>query len=228
MELFSDLLLDDPQLGFFAHFLFRSPENLLKSYPQDSRIISAQVFHQGNLLGEESDLIWQSVIQGMMIENAPPEIGLLCVPRLDCSQARIGKCLARGGFGIAWLGSLEEKKVVFKELVSSSEIQQKEFLNEVLMMNQFHCRYLISLLGIALRSPSLIESSRESVANSNVSAMDKQGGLLMCLEFAPLGDLSKSHQILRNCSLRVKLKIALDLARGLESLHSSHQGIHGE
>jgi serine/threonine protein kinase len=234
VEVFSDLPSKASQLGFFVHYVFRSPESLLKSYPlHDARIISTQVFYssksekiRGNsdvCLGKELDLIHQAIIQGKPLDQIP-DIGLLCAPRLDCSTGRIERFLS-GHSRFAWLATLTNQKVVLKELRYPSRIEQKEFLNEILMLCQIQSPFLINLIGICQISTSLLESCKESVACLDVEPMDNSG-LLIALEFAPEGNLFDLHDKLRYSSMKMKLKIALDIARGLEIIHSCKLGIH--
>jgi serine/threonine protein kinase len=142
------------------------------------------------------------------------------IPRWDCSQAKICQRLAHGTFGVAWLAEQEQSgeltKVVFKESRTSSDKSRKAFIHEVWMMQHLQGPHLLKLLGICLPSESLLESSRNVEPDSPMNTKE----LLMVLEFAPKGDLSNCINRLKSRSLGLKIKLGLDLARGLLEIHS--------
>jgi serine/threonine protein kinase len=211
----------DGQVAFFAYFLFESPKELWNSYRiPGSEIITCSVEYQHKTMGNVSDYI-SATMKGIVFAETP-DISLVGVARLDSTNATVGKRLASGTCGVAWLGSipLEEShngKVVFKQLTRSDIVFQSEFLREVLMMAQLRSRYLVQLLGICSVSSSLVESSANVVEKNCAINGD---GLLMVIEFAPLGDLTQCREVIQESSLLLKVKIALDIARGLLSLQT--------
>jgi serine/threonine protein kinase len=123
--------------------------------------------------------------------------------------------LGSGANGIAWLAQHNGTELVVKALRNHTETSRKQFIHETLMMNHLQGNYLVKFYGICLPSASLIESSKIIDEKSALS-----NELVLLMEYAPLGDLAACRSTLRNTNLGVKIKIALDLARGLLALHS--------
>ncbi|KAF3439463.1 hypothetical protein FNV43_RR17741 [Rhamnella rubrinervis] len=118
--------------------------------------------------------------------------------------------LGRGGFGTVYKGELEDGTKVAVKRMESGAISSKafeEFQAEIVVLSMVRHRHLVSLLGHS------IEDSEK----------------LLVYEYMPQGALS-SHLFhwkklnLEPLSWRKRLTIALDVARGMEYLHSlAHQ-----
>eukprot|EP01130_Rhizamoeba_saxonica_P016297 TRINITY_DN7505_c0_g1_i1.p1 TRINITY_DN7505_c0_g1~~TRINITY_DN7505_c0_g1_i1.p1 ORF type:complete len:1687 (-),score=329.77 TRINITY_DN7505_c0_g1_i1:29-5089(-) len=114
------------------------------------------------------------------------------------------KKIGEGGFGIVFkglmLGPNGREDVAIKELKVSKDVMDlyREFNHEVFIMSKLDHPCLVKLFGITLNP------------------------LAMVLEFCPANSLS--YHLYRNhdfeFSLRYKLKIVLDIARGLDFLHN--------
>ena len=118
--------------------------------------------------------------------------------------------LGRGGFGVVYKGELDDgTKIAVKRMESSviSNKGLKEFRSEIAVLTKVRHRNLVSLLGYC------------------ICGYER----LLVYEFMPLGNLSQ-HLFefkklgLAPLSLKQRLGIALDVARGTEYLHSlAHQ-----
>ncbi|KAJ6729359.1 hypothetical protein OIU85_020292 [Salix viminalis] len=116
--------------------------------------------------------------------------------------------LGEGGFGRVFKGVLSDgTAVAIKRLTSGGQQGGKEFLVEVEMLSRLHHRNLVKLVGYY--------SSRDSSQN------------LLCYELVPNGSLEAwLHGPMGvNCPLDwdIRMKIALDAARGLAYLHEDSQ-----
>ncbi|KAK7278736.1 hypothetical protein RJT34_23772 [Clitoria ternatea] len=118
--------------------------------------------------------------------------------------------LGRGGFGVVYKGELEDGTKIAVKRMESGVISSKaldEFQSEIAVLSKVRHRHLVSLLGYS------VEGSER----------------ILVYEYMPQGALSmhlfhwKSFQ-LEPLSWKRRLNIALDVARGMEYLHSlAHQ-----
>lgn len=116
--------------------------------------------------------------------------------------------LGEGGFGRVFKGVLSDgTAVAIKRLSTGGQQGDKEFLVEVEMLSRLHHRNLVKLVGYY----SSVDSSQN----------------LLCYELVPNGSLEAwLHGPLgANCPLEwdIRMKIALDAARGLAYLHEDSQ-----
>ena len=174
-----------------------------------------------------------------------PEIKLFDINNHKC---KLIKKLGSGGFGQVYLGKMKfnpssrRKKIVFKETRFISYQSLKNLINECMMMKIVENQFTIKLLGICIPSRQFysrrkilltekndFSSSSEFVPLSEMSSVNfdeveyLNHQLLMIIEEAPWGDLTHCHEIIEEKnstnSIRLKLKIAFDVARGLNSLY---------
>ena len=221
---FITILTQDVSIGlsFLCNFIFESPGAILNSSALGTNIEKVKVFYHNNALGEEYDLLSRSLIS---IENPEqcPDLYLFEVPRLDSSTCVLTSRLAEGSFGVVWKGQLYEghnEDIVVKELKNTTVAKRKEFIREVLMMSLLKSLFLVKLHGICSVSPSMQASSANIITASGHNAMDA-ASTVMVLEFAPLGDLTRCNQELKQKSDLLKTKLALDVAQGLCTIHKS-------
>jgi GTPase SAR1 family protein len=221
IEVFSQVPPNDPELGFFCMLVFDSPNCLIKSYGMDSYVTKCLAFFNDQPLGDTDSIIDQT-IRGFLNPSCP-DLGLAGVNKLNYSDdsTYVTQRIGAGSAGVVWLGKLNGDEVVFKELRGNVSFYQKyDFIREVVIMTKVSNPFVVSLKGVCVKSRELIQSSIDCVADTANDPMAERG-LLMILEYAFLGDLSKCHKELKKKSLNLKLKIALDIARGLDGLHSS-------
>ncbi|GLJ37219.1 hypothetical protein SUGI_0754920 [Cryptomeria japonica] len=109
--------------------------------------------------------------------------------------------IGQGGFGLVFLGTLKQgKQIAVKVMSLFSKQGVAQFLNEVELLSRIHHRNLVSLLGYC----------------------NETRDLMLVYEYMSGGSLSDNiYDEEKNSKLtwRIKLKIALDAAQGLEYLH---------
>ena len=226
------------ELIFNSGLLFSNQSTLGHSSSSSSSVVVAAI---------------SSLLQGIL--SSLPDLLLSGVSRFDFSDYVIEKKIGKGGFGTIWLAasssssSLSSLKVVLKELNDWSIKKYKEFVSEVLMMNEFKSsKYILRLIGIASPpspSPPLHHPCNDDQEIENIIIVNndhhyqqqdngsddqiKENTLLMVIEYASFGDLasllqrSKEDAELRSkLTIKLKLRIALNIASALSDLHSSH------
>ena len=118
--------------------------------------------------------------------------------------------LGRGGFGVVYKGELDDGTKIAVKRMEAGVISSKaldEFQSEIAVLSKVRHRHLVSLLGYS------VEGSER----------------LLVYEYMPQGALSKhlfhwKSLQLEPLSWKRRLNIALDIARGMEYLHSlAHQ-----
>merc|ERR1712137_364281 len=209
---------DVEDLSFFSHFLFESPSELLASYPLGGMIKQSELYYNGRSLGVLDVNLRRKLLSGSIECDSFPDIGLIDIPRLTVQEMKLVRPLARGAFGMFWLMEMNGERIVCKELLSSQDKAWKEFIHEVLMMSKIQCEELISLIGIQI---SCEQFTQQEFQFKGEPIRMKVNQPLMFIEYAPLGDLSGIHELLKEKPIELKLKIGLDLAQGLNAIHSS-------
>ena len=158
----------------------------------------------------------------------------------EIHKCKFNEKLRSGGFGQVYLGKMKfdllskgKANVVFKETRFVSFESLRNLINECMMMKIVENRFTIKLLGLCIPSMLLLDSRKKihltinennsSLCSSN-QANDEEDYLnhqiLMIIEEAPWGDLTHCHDIIaKKNSTKLKLKIAFDVARGLNSLY---------
>ena len=226
--------------SFFCHFLFQSPHDITSSSVHSTSTIDKTFMYaedEENLIGEEKDLLF----------NFSKNLALkkyFISSNIKIFDSEIHKCnlirkLGSSEFGQLYLGKMVfnlatniEHNVVFKEINSISFDSLRKLINECMMMNIIENPFIIKLHGICIPSMRLLESRREIYLNEidNDSShsqlfneeeyLDHQ--LLIITEESHWGNLTREqcHRIIEEKnSTKLKLKIAYDIARGLNSLY---------
>eukprot|EP00026_Physarum_polycephalum_P000314 Phypoly_transcript_00314.p1 GENE.Phypoly_transcript_00314~~Phypoly_transcript_00314.p1 ORF type:complete len:1738 (-),score=158.13 Phypoly_transcript_00314:23-5236(-) len=126
--------------------------------------------------------------------------------KIDFSQVKIEKELAKGGYGIVFKGEYNNQAVAVKQLILDEEASDMErnskafgvFRSEVWVMSGLRHPNIVQLLGFCV-SP-----------------------MAMVMEFVPSGTLYKYLASNRNDPLdwSMRLKCASDIARGMKFLHT--------
>ena len=224
---------DNLYFSFFCHFIFQSPHDLASSSIHSTSSIknisilgeNLQENPKGNeeniLLNLRENLKFQKYFLSSDIKLFDSEI----------HRCKISKKLGSGGFGQVFLGTMKfnllskaKNNVVFKETKFISYQSLKNVINECMMMKIVENQYTIKLHGICIPSMRLLESRKKIHLIEENNDFDEDEylnhQLLMIIEEAPWGDLTHCHEIIqkKNSSL-LKLKIAFDVARGLNSLY---------
>ena len=216
-------------LAFFCHFIFQSPHDILTSSVHSTSSIE-NVFILGenfDPIGEEKDILFN-------FHNNLHFKHYFISSNIEIFDSEVHNCkftkkMPSGGFGEVYLGKIQlnlskkqKNTVVFKESRFISFETLRKLINECMMMKIIENQFTIKLIGICIPSKRLLESRKtiqDSFSNFNEEEyLNHQ--LLMITEEPPWGDLTHCKEIIQNKSTKFKLKIALDIARGLNSLYS--------
>eukprot|EP01129_Flabellula_baltica_P003408 TRINITY_DN13177_c0_g1_i1.p1 TRINITY_DN13177_c0_g1~~TRINITY_DN13177_c0_g1_i1.p1 ORF type:complete len:1086 (-),score=195.09 TRINITY_DN13177_c0_g1_i1:1811-5068(-) len=117
------------------------------------------------------------------------------------SQVNIGECVGEGAFATVFEGMYQDRKVAIKLLTvnedSDDVVVQNDFRQEVRIMSGMKHPNLVELLGFSMKPRALV------------------------LEFLAGGSLYKFlHFTDQECNWDLKLRIAHDIAKGMNFLHS--------
>ena len=225
---------DNLYFSFFCHFIFQSPHDLASSsIHSTSSIENISILGenlQENPKGNEENIL-------LNLRNNLDSRKYFLSSDIKLFDSEIHKCklvkkLGSGGFGQVFLGTMKfnllskvKNNIVFKETKFISFQSLKNLINECMMMKIVENQFTIKLLGICIPSMRFLESRKEihsSEENKNDFDEDNYFNhqLLMIIEEAPWGDLTHCHEIIQEKkSILLKLKIAFDIARGLNSLY---------
>ncbi|ELP93825.1 protein serine/threonine kinase, putative [Entamoeba invadens IP1] len=113
--------------------------------------------------------------------------------RLNIEEINFETRIGEGNFGTVFKGKYKNKIVAIKTF---KIFQQDDFMKEFEMLDKFRCDYIVIFVGVCFdqRMPSIIT------------------------EFAPFGSLMKCYKK-KVSDISLKLKILLDVSRGMEYLH---------
>ena len=224
---------DNLYFSFFCHFIFQSPHDLASSsIHSTSSIENISILGenlQENPIGKEENILlnlkenlnFQKYFLSSDIKLFDSEI----------HRCNLSKKLGSGGFGNVYLGTIKfnllsqaDNYVVFKETKFISYQSLKNLINECMMMKIVENQFTIKLHGICIPSMRLLESRKKIHLIEENNDFDEDEylnhQLLMIIEEAPWGDLTHCHEIIQEKnSTKLKLKIAFDVARGLNSLY---------
>uniref|UniRef100_A0A2P2IWQ5 non-specific serine/threonine protein kinase n=2 Tax=Rhizophora mucronata TaxID=61149 RepID=A0A2P2IWQ5_RHIMU len=112
--------------------------------------------------------------------------------------------VGQGGYGKVYKGFLADNKVVAIKRAEEASLQgQKEFLTEIKLLSRLHHRNLVSLVGYC----------------------DEESEQMLVYEFMPNGTLRDwlSAKATEELNFKMRLKIALDSAKGILYLHTEAQ-----
>ena len=232
-------------LAFFCHVIFQSPHELITSsaYSSTSSIENILILGenlQENPIGNEKNILFNfGKNQKFQKYIIPSDIKVF---DSEIHKCKFIKKLGSGRIGQVYLGEMKfnlssniKNKVIFKETRFISFESLKNLINECMMMKIVENQFTIKLLGICTPSMRFLDSrkkiqwSEEDSSNQSqeVIAFTKNNEqeylnhqILMIVEEAPWGDLTHCHKIIaEKKSTKLKLKIAFDIARGLNSLY---------
>jgi len=213
------------ELGFFCHFVFEAPEELIRSFGILCTIDEdAKVFYQKKLIGQENS-IRQRFLQGETLPSGSPDLVLAGIHLLDGSLAIVNHRIGKSNYIVSWSGSFDGSPVMFKEIRGSTLRAQRNFIREVWMSYHLHkSSHVIRFLGVCLKSQSLRTSANTLLNDEIGTAAPVQMpniSMLTVFESAPHGDLTSCHAQVKSASLGLKVKLAYDVAKGLLDVHKS-------
>ena len=242
--------------SFFCHFIFQSPLDILHSYPNIKTKIKDIIILNNNCKFEESKLLFNfrnhlSVRRAICCNN---KIKIYNSDEYNCTFT---KKLGGGLHRQIWAGFMNKNnqvnnklkiQVVFKESRVININNLRNFMNEIIMTKTIENCFTIKLIGICIPSLSLFESRKQILMydndnnNNSIQMVENEDNqfytnhqVLMIIEEAPWGNLTHCHDIIQEKnSTKLKLKIAFDIARGLNSLffttgvHLIHRDVRSE
>ena len=223
--------------SFFCHFIFQSPHDIITSSIHSTSCIENIFILGENLqedpIGNEKDLLFNfSKYLKFQKYFIPSNIKIF---DSEIHRCKMIKLLGSGGFGRVYLGKMKfnllskiKNFVVFKETRFVTFESLRNLINECMMMKIVENQFTIKLLGICIPSLRFLDSRQKiHLASDSISSNNDineeeylNHQLLMIIEEAPWGDLTHCHEIIKEKnSMKLKLKIAFDVARGLNSLY---------
>eukprot|EP00026_Physarum_polycephalum_P000783 Phypoly_transcript_00784.p1 GENE.Phypoly_transcript_00784~~Phypoly_transcript_00784.p1 ORF type:complete len:1126 (+),score=166.43 Phypoly_transcript_00784:12-3389(+) len=137
----------------------------------------------------------------LLIRDMVPDLALNDVAKIHYDDVKIEKQIGEGAYGDVFKATYNSKPVAIKTLRLEAFDPEtnsafKEFVHEASFMGQMNCPQIVSLIGVSLKP------------------------LAMMQEFMDLGDLQKFLMNSPKLDLLTGVKIALDIARGCQFLHS--------
>ena len=239
---------NDLYFSFFSHFIFQSPHDLASSSIHlTSSITNVSIYGENlkvDLIGNEQNIVlnFKNNLESKKYFFSSD----IKIFDSEIHKCKLIKKLGLGGFGQVYLGKMKfnlsskiKNDVIFKETKFISYKSLKNLINECMMMKIVENQFTIKLLGVCIPSMRLLDSRKKiQLSEENFSSPSDTSELLeissvnfdedtylnhqllMIIEEAPWGDLTHCHEIIaEKNSMQLKLKIAFDVARGLNSLY---------
>ena len=219
---------------FFFHVIFQSPHEVLHSFVNSNAFIDQTMLldNQQQEIGSEFDLLmnfnekfkqYRQYICGNDIQ----------VLGRDLFHFQFVKYLNKINNNFVWIGTMRElgkeheeggEEVIFKEPISITFENLKAILNEIILLKMIENEFTIKLIGICFPTEDMLESrmKMENLSNKMIELTSKEDYLnhqmLMIVEKSPFGSLADCFDEINKCSISLKLKIAFDIARGMNIL----------
>ena len=213
---------------FFFHIIFQSPHEILHSFINSNSSIDQTILldYQQQEIGTEFDLMmnfnvkfkhYQKYICGKDIQ----------IFESDLFHCKFNKYLNKINNNFVWIGTIKlgkTEEVVFKEPISITLENLKAMLNEIILLKMIENEFTLKLIGICFPTENLLNSrmNLEISANKMIELPSKEAYLnhqmLMIVEKSPFGSLADCFEEINECSVSMKLKIAFDIARGMNIL----------
>ena len=215
---------------FFFHHIFQSPHEVLHSFVNSNSSIDQTILlsNQQKEIGTEYDLLlnfnhnfknYRQYICGNDIQ----------VFESDVFQYKFTKYLNKTNKKFVWVGTIrefekEEKEFIFKESISTNFENLKAMFNEIILLKMIENEFTLKLIGICFPTNDLLNSRAilDTPSNKMIDLTSKEDYLkhqmLMIVEKSPFGSLADCFEEMKACSVSLKLKIAFDIARGMNIL----------
>ncbi|KAK3123013.1 hypothetical protein QOZ80_8AG0622250 [Eleusine coracana subsp. coracana] len=123
--------------------------------------------------------------------------------------------IGRGGFGVVYLGTIGKAKVAVKKLHSStSDLDDKQFAEEIVCLKQAKHKNIVRLLGYCA------ESDSELVEGPGRYVLADVRRRVLCFEYVPNGSLNHYlREIVDGSDWRICYRIVKGICLGLQHLH---------
>ena len=228
--------------SFFCHFIFQSPHDIVASpihysTTQIENIFILEENQNVDPIGDEKNILFNfrqyPLFRKYFISSD------IKVYDNEIHECQLIKKLGTGRFVQVFLGKMKfnesinkERNVVFKETRFVSYHSLSNLMNECMMMKIVENQFTIKLLGICIPTMRFLDSRKKiHLSEDNTSSAlhllnyksDHQyfnHQILMIIEEAPLETLTQCQEVIQEKnSTKLKLKIAFDVARGVNSLY---------
>ena len=214
---------------FFFHVIFQSPHEVLHSFVNSNSSIDKTILLDGQQqeIGREVDLL-----MNFNSTNFKKYRQYICGNDIQVFESgfRFIKYLNQINNNFTWIGTIRElenerdEEVIFKEPISITLENLKSMLNEIILLKMIENEFTLKLIGICFPTDDLANSRSmlENLSNKMIELQSKEDYLnhqmLMIVEKSPFGSLADCFDDINKCSISLKLKIAFDIARGMNIL----------
>ena len=216
---------------FFFHVIFQSPHEVLHSFVNSNSSIDQTILlnNKQQKIGTEFDLLMNFNIKYKHYWQYICGNDIQVFESNSCHFKFI-KYLNKINNNFVWIGIIKELKkereeeVIFKESISITFENFKSMLNEIILLKMIENQFTLKLIGICFPTDDLWNSriKLESLSNKMIGLPSKEDYLnhqmLMIVEKSPFGSLADCFDEINKCSISLKLKIAFDIARGMNIL----------
>ena len=212
---------DDVYFYFITHLIFQSPHDIINSV---NLTFIENIYYIGEnqtIMGDKKTIL-SNFKQYLQFRKyfIPSDIRIF-----DYDQCKLIKHLGSGQIYLGYTKTDNLKQnVVFKEPKFVSFESLNNLINECMVMKIVENDFTVKLLGICFPSVHFLDSRKKiqlarDHSYSNFNEEEYLNHPIMIMEEAPWGDLTHCHKIIQEKnSTKLKLKIAFDIARGLNSL----------
>ena len=215
---------------FFFHVIFQSPHEVLYSFLNSNSSIDKTILlnHKKQEIGTEIDLVMNFKFKNNQKYICGNDIQVFESDKFHC---KFIKYLDKINDKFVWIGEMnlealtsnKQQQVIFKEPISINFENIKGMVNEIMLLKMIENEFTLKLIGICFPSRILLshrnklETSNQMIgSNSEEDFLNHQ--MLMIVEKSPFGSLADCFEEIKACSVHLKLKIAFDIARGMNIL----------
>ena len=216
---------------FFFHVIFQSPHEILHSFINSNTSIDRTILldNQHKEIGTEFDLMMNFNTKFKHYQKYICGNGIQILEN-DLFHCKFIKYLNKINNNFVWIGTIrelgkkKEEEVIVKEPISIMSEDLKAILNEIILLKMIENEFTLKLIGIYFPTDDFLNSrmNLETLSNKLIDATSKEDYLkhqmLMIAEKSPFGSLADCFEEIKSCSTSLKLKIAFDIARGMNIL----------
>ena len=209
---------------FFFHVIFQSPHEVLHSFINSNSFIDQTILlDKQQEIGTEFDLLMNFKVKFKQYQK------YICGNDIQIFDSDLFHCtfikyLDRINNNFVWIGTIKRlgnNEFIFKEPIFITFENLKILLNEIILLKMIENEFTLKLIGVCFPTNDLMNSriNLECSSNKMTSKEDYLNHqMLMVVEKSPFGSLADCFEEIKTCSTSLKLKIAFDIARGMNIL----------